>query len=107
MIKGWDKGCLGMGLGETRRILIPADEGYGKKGFAAWGIQPGAILHFEIEVMKIKGGEASAKVVSSAEAAEQKQKLGVALAGLVELDKELASAQEAAAGHGDGEDGWM
>jgi U3 small nucleolar RNA-associated protein 21 len=54
VIKGWDKGCLGMGLGETRKLLIPSAEGYGAKGFKAWGIPPGATLHFEIEVLKIK-----------------------------------------------------
>ena len=56
VIKGWDKGCLGMKLGEVRRLLIPAEEGYGSRGFPAWGIQAGATLHFEIEVLDISDG---------------------------------------------------
>jgi U3 small nucleolar RNA-associated protein 21 len=53
VIKGWDQGCLGMKVGEIRDLIIPADEGYGTKGFPAWGIPPGGTLMFEIEVLKI------------------------------------------------------
>merc|ERR1719407_34406 len=28
VIKGWDQGCLGMKVGETRELIIPAHEGY-------------------------------------------------------------------------------
>ena len=38
VIKGWDQGCLGMQIGEVRKLRIPADEGYGAGGFPAWGI---------------------------------------------------------------------
>lgn len=27
VITGWDQGCLGMGLGEVRKLTIPANEG--------------------------------------------------------------------------------
>ena len=59
VIKGWDQGCLGMQIGEVRKLRIPADEGYGAGGFPAWGIPAGATLIFEIEILKIegKGGE--------------------------------------------------
>jgi FKBP-type peptidyl-prolyl cis-trans isomerase len=40
-IVGWDQGCLGMKKGEVRKLVIPADEGYGAAGFPAWGIPPG------------------------------------------------------------------
>ena len=53
VIKGWDHGCLGMAIGETRNIIIPADEGYGAGGFPAWGIPPKATLNFEIEILSI------------------------------------------------------
>eukprot|EP00993_Chasmostoma_nieuportense_P006849 NODE_7516_length_432_cov_6.026230_g7350_i0.p1 GENE.NODE_7516_length_432_cov_6.026230_g7350_i0~~NODE_7516_length_432_cov_6.026230_g7350_i0.p1 ORF type:complete len:133 (-),score=47.18 NODE_7516_length_432_cov_6.026230_g7350_i0:33-386(-) len=53
VITGWDQGCLGMKLGEVRQLIIPADEGYGANGFPAWGIPPGGILDFTIEVLKI------------------------------------------------------
>ena len=51
--QGWDQGCLGMKLGATRKLDIPADEGYGAGGFPAWGIPPNGGLLFEIEVLKI------------------------------------------------------
>ena len=47
VIKGWDQGCLGMKLGEIRKLKIPAHEGYGANGFPAWGIPPGGTLLFE------------------------------------------------------------
>jgi hypothetical protein len=30
-----------MKKGEVRKLVIPADEGYGAGGFPAWGIPPG------------------------------------------------------------------
>tara|TARA_B110001452_G_scaffold22147_1_gene17751 strand:+ start:1404 stop:2561 length:1158 start_codon:yes stop_codon:yes gene_type:complete len=53
VITGWDQGCLGMTVGEKRLLTIPADEGYGAKGFPAWGIPPGATLQFTLECLKI------------------------------------------------------
>jgi hypothetical protein len=40
LFSGWDQGCLGMKKGEVRKLVIPADEGYGAGGFPAWGIPP-------------------------------------------------------------------
>ena len=57
VITGWDQGCLGMQLGEVRKLTIPADEGYGASGFPAWGIPPGGTLLFEIELLKVNGGK--------------------------------------------------
>uniref|UniRef100_A0A0G4H779 peptidylprolyl isomerase n=1 Tax=Chromera velia CCMP2878 TaxID=1169474 RepID=A0A0G4H779_9ALVE len=56
VITGWDQGCLGMKVGEVRKLRIPHDEGYGSRGFPAWGIPPMATLLFEIEVLKIAAG---------------------------------------------------
>ena len=53
VITGWDQGLLGAKLGEHRKLVIPADEGYGQSGFPAWGIPKGATLVFELEVLKI------------------------------------------------------
>jgi len=53
VITGWDQGLLGMQTGEERKIIIPADEGYGADGFSAWGIPPGATLEFTLEVLSI------------------------------------------------------
>ena len=38
---------------EQRVLTIPADEGYGSKGFPAWGIPGGATLQFTLECLKI------------------------------------------------------
>ncbi len=57
VITGWDQGCLGMKLGEKRKLRIPSEEGYGGGGFPAWGIPPGATLIFEIEVLSVSGGK--------------------------------------------------
>ena len=54
VIKGWDQGLLGMKLGESRQVIIPAHEGYGAAGFPAWGIPPGGTLDFTLEVLAIK-----------------------------------------------------
>jgi len=43
-----------MRLGEERMLTIPAMEGYGAKGFPAWGIPPGGTLEFTLEVLKIE-----------------------------------------------------
>mmetsp|Transcript_1383 Transcript_1383/g.4159 ORF Transcript_1383/g.4159 Transcript_1383/m.4159 type:complete len:118 (-) Transcript_1383:219-572(-) len=53
VIKGWDMGCLDMRVGEVRELIIPAHEGYGAKGFPAWGIPPGGTLQFTLECLKI------------------------------------------------------
>eukprot|EP00933_Yihiella_yeosuensis_P020360 TRINITY_DN1632_c1_g1_i2.p1 TRINITY_DN1632_c1_g1~~TRINITY_DN1632_c1_g1_i2.p1 ORF type:complete len:242 (+),score=27.87 TRINITY_DN1632_c1_g1_i2:107-727(+) len=53
VITGWDKGCLGMKVGEERKLVIPAAEGYGKGGFPAWGIPPGGTLEFTLECLSI------------------------------------------------------
>mmetsp|Transcript_28038 Transcript_28038/g.58196 ORF Transcript_28038/g.58196 Transcript_28038/m.58196 type:complete len:118 (-) Transcript_28038:191-544(-) len=54
VITGWDQGCLGMQEGETRELLIPASEGYGDKGFPAWGIPGGGTLNFTLECLSIE-----------------------------------------------------
>jgi len=54
VITGWDQGCLGMAIGEERKLVIPASEGYGNSGFPAWGIPAGATLEFTLECLSIK-----------------------------------------------------
>merc|ERR1719276_241363 len=49
VITGWDQGCLGMKVGEIRKLRIPGHEGYGAKGFPAWGITANATLLFTLE----------------------------------------------------------
>ena len=54
VIKGWDQGCLGMKIGEERKLTIPGHEGYGAGGFPAWGIPPNGTLEFTLKCLKVQ-----------------------------------------------------
>ena len=52
VIEGWEKGVVGMKVGEIRELKIPSSMGYGESGN---GIIPGnAGLIFKIELLEIK-----------------------------------------------------
>jgi FKBP-type peptidyl-prolyl cis-trans isomerase FkpA len=53
VIKGWDQGVVGMKVGESRRLIIPADLAYGDSG-AGGVIPPGATLVFDIDLIAIE-----------------------------------------------------
>lgn len=51
VIKGWDLSIVEMRVGEARKLVIPADLGYGEKGTG--GIPGGATLYFYVELADI------------------------------------------------------
>jgi len=53
VIKGWDKGVVGMKAGGKRELVIPPDLAYGKRGSPP-KIPPNAPLKFDIELLKIE-----------------------------------------------------
>jgi FKBP-type peptidyl-prolyl cis-trans isomerase len=53
VIKGWGDGVPGMKVGGVRRLVIPPELGYGKRG-APGAIPPDATLVFEIELLDVR-----------------------------------------------------
>jgi FKBP-type peptidyl-prolyl cis-trans isomerase len=52
VIKGWDQGVVGMKKGGKRKLTIPSELGYGKRGSPP-KIGPDATLVFDIELIEI------------------------------------------------------
>jgi peptidylprolyl isomerase len=53
VIAGWDRGVQGMKVGGRRRLVIPAELGYGDRG-AGGAIAPGETLIFVVDLLDLR-----------------------------------------------------
>ena len=52
VIRGWDRGLVGMRVGGKRRLTVPGDLGYGRNGTP--NIPPDSTLLFDVELLQVK-----------------------------------------------------
>jgi len=67
VIKGWEEGVQGMCVGETRKLMVPPELGYGDQG-AGDIIPGGATLIFDVELINIEEGPTPVNVFKQIDA---------------------------------------
>jgi len=67
VIKGWEEGVQGMCVGETRKLMVPPQLGYGDQG-AGDIIPGGATLIFDVELINIEEGPTPVNVFKQIDA---------------------------------------
>merc|ERR1712172_51214 len=96
VIKGWEEGVLGMGVGEKRRLIVPPELGYGDQG-AGEIIPGGATLFFDIELLETEDGPAPVNVFKQididADSALSREELSVYLKQQVEAMAQAGGEQ--------------
>ena len=54
VVKGWDLALVDMRVGETRRLVVSSELGYGDRGVGmVGGIPGGASLYFEVTLVEL------------------------------------------------------
>lgn len=53
VIVGWERGLLGMCVGEIRKLIIPPELAYGQSAMGK--IPKNSVLIFEVELIKVEG----------------------------------------------------
>ncbi len=54
LLQGWDRGVVGMRVGDKRRLTVPPQMAYGTSGVRGV-IPPNATLNFDVELVDVKG----------------------------------------------------